>query len=315
MSAVKFRELTVALPASCNQGKIGIVTVTYNSEFVLPDFLDSLDRQDYVHYVLIVVDNASTDRTLTVLRERPGRDQIVIANSSNLGTAAGNNQGIRAAIEAGCEYVLLLNNDVVLDQQMLSCLLRGLSEHACSMAVPMMYFQEPRDVIWAAGGGFRPNSGFRIYHGHYGERDSPQSSLAARIEYAPTCCVLIRREVFSKVGLMDERYFVYSDDVDFMYRARAAGEPMYFIPEAKLWHKVNGLTGGAESDFSYFFAARGRALFLYKHFNRATAFLWTTFHAVFDLFRAVFRRSFRHGRAVKWRGMKEGKKVALDDQA
>lgn len=311
MSAARYRELAVTLPLSFISGKIGIVTVTFNSQAVLPDFFASLDRQTHTNFVLIAVDNASVDNTLALLEKHRSDRQVVIANSSNLGVAAANNQGIRAAVGAECEYVMLLNNDVTFERDMFAKLVEGLSAHTCSMTVPMMYFQDPPDRIWAAGGGFRPALGFSVYHRHAHEEDSPESKRAKRIDYTPTCSVLIRREVFAEVGLMDERYFVYCDDVDFMFRARQAGIPMFFIPDAKLWHKVNALSG-RESDFTYFYGARGRALFLYKHLNRAAAFIWTSLHAMYDFGRAVFRKSFRHPCKTKWRGMKEGRSVALN---
>jgi len=310
MSA-RYKDATVDLPKVFVSGKVGIVTVTFNSEAVLPEFFESLAAQSYNNFVLIAVDNASKDGTLSMLKENSSERRIVIANSTNRGVAEANNQGIRAAIELGCEYVMLLNNDVVVDRDMLARLVDGLSEHQCSMTSPMMYFHNPPDQIWAAGGGFRSRSGFRVYHRHAWEKDSPQSAREKRIDYTPTCCVLIQREVFVVIGLMDQRYFVYSDDVDFMFRARQAGLVMFFIPDAKLWHKVNGLTGGAKSDFSYFYNARGRALFLYKHLNRASAFFWATLHTGFDLLRAAFRTEFRHPCSVKRRGMREGRQTAL----
>lgn len=311
MGAHKYEELRIDLPLSFVSGKVGIVTVTYNSAPVLQQFFDSLDRQNYSNSILIAVDNASQDETLALLAAHTSERQIVIANDVNRGVAAGNNQGIRAAIEAGCEYVMLLNNDVVLDSEMIMRLAEALVRYSCGITVPMMYFYSPAERIWAAGGGFHSRSGLRTYHRYANEKDSAQSGQITRIDYTPTCCVLIRREVFANIGLMDERYFVYSDDVDFMFRAKQAGLSMFFIPGAKLWHRVNALTGGPQSDFSYYYAARGRALFLYKHMGRTSAWTWTTLHAALDLLRAIFSKNFRHPCAVKWRGMQDGRKVAL----
>ena len=306
----KYKEMTISLPPSFAAGKIGIVTVTYNSALMLHDFFESLDQQTYKDFIVFVVDNASKDATLKQLRERNSERLVIIDNETNMGVAAGNNQGIRYAVEAGCEYVLLINNDVLFDSEMIARLMRGMKESECSMTVPMIYFQVPSTRIWAAGGEFRTALGFSVSHRHANEEDSSAACQPTRIDYAPTCCVLIRREVFADVGLMDERYFVYSDDVDFMFRARRLHISMFLIPGAKLWHKVNGLTG-AESDFSYFYGARGRALFLYKHMGRLSAPFWRILHGAFDFGRAAIRKNFRHGCMVKWRGMKEGRKVAL----
>jgi GT2 family glycosyltransferase len=312
MGGVSYRDPTIELPAAVVPGKIGLVTVTYNSAVMLEEFFASLDVQSYRKFCLISVDNASTDGTVPLLHAYSGTEKFVIANCNNVGVAAANNQGIRAAIEVGCEYVLLINNDVVLDPELLAELVRGLADHSCEMTVPLIYFNEPRDRIWTAGGSFQPRLGFRVHHRGLDEEDRGQYTQPAKIDYAPTCCVLIRREVFGKIGLMDERYFVYADDVDFMYRARQAGVAMYYVPCGRLWHKVNGLTGGDVSDFSFYYNARGRALFLYKHLRGMNPSFWIWLHSLQDSMRAILHKNFRHPRKIKKRGMRDGRKIACD---
>jgi GT2 family glycosyltransferase len=310
MGGVSYRDPTIELPSAFFPAKIGVVTVTYNSAVMLDEFFASLDAQTYRQFCLISVDNASTDGTVPLLHAYSGVEQLVIANRTNLGVAAANNQGIRAAIEVGCEYVLLINNDVVLDSGLLAELVQGLADHGCDMAVPLIYFSDPPDRIWTAGGSFQPMLGFRVHHRGLDEDDRGQYNRPAKIDYAPTCCVLIRREVFGKIGLMDERYFVYADDVDFMYRARRAGVAMFYVPRGKLWHKVNGLTGGSVSDFSFYYNARGRALFLYKHFRGKNPFFWIWLHSLQDSIRAILHKNFRHPRKIKQQGMRDGRKMA-----
>ena len=312
MGGDRYRDPTINLPQAFVPRKIGLVTVTYNSATMLKEFFSSLDAQTYRQFCLVSVDNASTDSTVSLLHASSGAEHLVIANTTNVGVAAANNQGIRLAVDLGCEYVLLINNDVVLDPELLTELVRGLADCHCDMAVPLIYFNDPPNRIWTAGGSFQPRLGFRVQHRGLGEDDRGQYDRPVRIDYAPTCCVLIRREVFGKIGLMDERYFVYADDVDFMYRARHSGLIMYYVPRGKLWHKVNGLTGGGVSDFSFYYNARGRALFLYKHFRGKGPFLWIWLHSLQDLIRAILHKSFRQPRKVKQQGMRDGKKIACD---
>jgi GT2 family glycosyltransferase len=312
MGGASYCDSLMVLTSVFVKGKIGVVTVTYNSASMLDEFFSSLDAQTYHQFCLISVDNASTDNTVPLLKAYSGAEQVVIENTTNIGVAAGNNQGIRAAIDAECEYVLLINNDVVLDPGLFAELVQGLADHHCDMAVPLIYFMDPPDKVWTAGGSFQPKLGFRVRHRGMNEDDRGQFNTPTKIDYAPTCCVLIRREVFSKIGLMDERYFVYADDVDFMYRARRAGVTMYYVPRGKLWHKVNGLTGGSVSDFSFYYNARGRALFLHKHFRGKHPLFWICLHSLQDLIRAILHKSFRHPRKIKLRGMRDGRKVALE---
>jgi GT2 family glycosyltransferase len=234
----------------------------------------------------------------------------VIANQDNRGVATGNNQGIQAALDDGCGLVLLINNDTEFDPQLFELLADGLYEHNCDMVCPkILYFDEP-NRIWAAAGGFQPLLGFRNYHRGENQEDTGQFNDPCLVDYAPTCCILIRREVFERIGLMDERYFVYSDDADFMFRARREKLRVSFIPTAKLWHKVSSLTGGLESEFTCYHAARGRALFLYKNLGRFRGGFWAAVTDFVYRMRPIMGKDTERRCALKREGLRDGKKLA-----
>jgi GT2 family glycosyltransferase len=291
--------------------KIGVVTVTYNSSGVLPDFLSSLDNQTYRDFTIYAVDSGSSDDSVSVLKSHGIPNLKVIVNYDNVGIAKGNNQGIQRALDEGCQSILLLNNDVAFGPDLLYQLLKGLEDNSCDMTVPLIYFYDHPTRIWAAGGGFQSLLCYRNYHRGEGAEDKGQYNKTVKAAFAPACCILIRREVFEAIGPMDERFFVYSDDVDFMYRALRAGLSMFVIPSAKLWHKVHTLTGGSVSDFTLFYGSRGRALFLYKHFGRITAGFWTTLYCLFCRARPLFGRDTWHRSSVRIKGTQEGRTVAL----
>lgn len=256
------------------EGLIGVVTVTYNSAGVLPDFLRCLFAQSHTDFRLFAVDNASSDTTIEMLNGCLDERLTVIANPDNRGVAEGNNQGIRAALAAGCSGVLLLNNDTEFSETLIEQLCEGMSRFQCDMICPkMLYFDEPAR-IWAAGGYFQPRLGYRALHYGQDEIDRGQFNQARRVTYVPTCCVLIRAELFDYVGLMDADYFVYSDDRDFMYRAYKAGATLWYLPEASLLHKVGRLTGGGDSPFSIRYATRNMAYFQLKHLTPWRAAFW-----------------------------------------
>lgn len=250
---------------------VGVVTVTFNSAGVLPDFLRSILPQTHRNFILFAVDNASNDNSAEILRACVDERLQVIANSENKGVAEGNNQGIRQALEAGCTSVLLLNNDTEFGPTLLAQLLQGLEDHRVDMICPkMMYFDEP-ERIWAAGGKFLPLRGYLSKCFGEGEIDCGQYDVPRLVTETPTCCVLIRKRVFERIGLMDERYFVYLDDSDFMYRAMRANIKMMYLPNAKLLHKIGRSTGGEESSFTVHYGTRNRIFFQIKHFG----ILWT----------------------------------------
>ncbi|MBC8266996.1 MAG: glycosyltransferase family 2 protein [Flavobacteriales bacterium] len=223
--------------------KIGLVTITYNSDDVLKPFLDCVWKQSHNNIVLYVIDNASTDNTLSVLEKEQDSRLIIIKNKSNYGVAKANNQGIKKAIEDGCDQVLIINNDVEFEREMISKLLKVQNEKNCSLVTPkMMYFDNPKK-IWYAGSWFVKSKGFLPLHRGMEEIDTGQYDEIKKIEYAPTCCLLAKKEIFEDIGFMDEKYFVYFDDTDFSYRIFKNGKhKMYYAPNISFFHKVGSLT-------------------------------------------------------------------------
>ena len=244
---------------------IGIVTVTYNSAEVLEDFFSSLLAQTDGNFHLYVVDNASRDQTLEQLSQISDPRLTVFANTDNIGVAAGNNQGIGAALRDGCHSVLLLNNDVVFPPELLATLSNGLNAADCDMVTPKIHFFETPRTLWYAGGYFNPLQAFAGVHYGLGEPDRGQYDQIRAVAYAPTCCMLIRRSVFEKIGLMDSAYFAYYDDTDFCFRAMNAGLRLVYLPEATLLHKVSSLTGGDESPFTIKYMTRNRVYYIRKN--------------------------------------------------
>lgn len=274
---------------------IGVVTVTFNSAEVLPDFLRCMIFQTHGDFILFAVDNASTDNTLGMLHDLADDRLHIIANGDNRGFAEGSNQGIRAAMKAGCSSVLILNNDTEFDASLLAGLYEGLTSHNVDMTCPKMMFHNQPDRIWAAGGGFQPWAGYRSVH--YGERelDVGRYDKPRFVKFAPGCCVLIRTSVFESNGLFDKRYFVYAEDTDFMYRAMRAGHKLLYLPNVRLLHKVSSLTGGEDSQFATRFGTRNRLFFLLKHFGLVRTLPWIILCQI-----EWFLRSFDKQLGSKW---------------
>ncbi len=246
-----------------NRKLVGVVTVTYNSTSVIDDFAKSLLKQTYADFVLYVVDNASSDGTLSHFDGYQDPRIVLIRNQNNVGVAEGNNIGIRAALKDGCHSVLLINNDTVFDSDLLEKLTAGLGEHKCDMVVPKILFFDEPDKIWCAGGYFNTWRGCGNHFG-MGDKDNGQFDSARAVGYSPTCCMLIKREVFDRVGLMDSTYFLYFDDTDFCLRARKAGVRLFYHPSARLRHKVSSLTG-VTSSFALRYTTRNHVYYVLKH--------------------------------------------------
>jgi GT2 family glycosyltransferase len=286
--------------------QIGVVTVTYNSAGVLLDFLRCMAAQTHREYILFAVDNASQDDTLSILRGCSDNRIRIIANSENRGVAEGNNQGIRAALESRCASVLLINNDTEFGPTLVAQLDEGLNEHLVEMTCPKMMFYDDPERIWAAGGKFQPWRAHRSIHLGEGEIDCGQYDKPRLITYVPTCCVLIKREVFERVGVMDERYFVYWDDTDFMYRSMKAGVKLLYLPQAKLLHKVASLTGGSMTPFAIRYGTRNSLYFLLKHFGLVLSLPWLALSQMVWCQKLIFKRQPKSWFSLKQSAFQEG---------
>ena len=250
-----------------NCSKIGIVTVLYNSENVLKEFFETLNIQTYKNLVLYIVDNKSPDNSLLIskkLAKTLNFETIIIENNENFGVAKGNNIGIKQALKDNCEMILLSNNDIVLEENTIDLLLNGLNEENATMSVPKIYMYQS-NKIWCAGGDFNHKNGTTSHRG-IGNFDSGEYDKREYVEYTPTCFMLIKSSVFDRVGYMDEKYFVYFDDTDFLYRAIIKNtEKLVYIPQSTIQHNDGSSTGGLYSPFSIFFMNRNRLYFSYKN--------------------------------------------------
>ena len=231
--------------------KIGVVTITYNSENVLDDFLQCVWKQSHSEFMLYIIDNASSDNTKQRLEKENSSRIVRIYNNVNKGVASANNQGIKKALSDKCDYVLLLNNDVVFEDNLFSKLISGILNTKASIVAPKIMYYDSKDIIWFAGSFFNKFKGLIPLHIGFQEKDVGQYNKVQQIEYAPTCCALIKKELFEQVGFMDANYFVYFDDTDFFYRVlKTNNNPVFYLPKIKFYHKVGSLTKSNASSYT-----------------------------------------------------------------
>ncbi|WP_248464289.1 glycosyltransferase family 2 protein [Pectobacterium versatile] len=251
-----------------NIPKVGLVTVLYNGVEVLADFFKSLSSQEFPNYILYVIDN-SPDAVAIDMSRRLAREYSIPCVfhkcESNIGVAAGNNIGIKRSIKDGCDYTILLNNDIDFNHNTLSDLISFTRLHNEKLVVPKIYYAGT-NRIWMAGGKLSKYKGSTTHRGE-GEVDSGAYDSIEYIDYAPTCFMLIDNSVFSTVGFMDEKYFVYYDDTDFVYRATKWGYKICYFPDVLINHKVSISTGGDRSPFSIYYGNRNRFYFINKNYT------------------------------------------------
>lgn len=230
--------------------KIGVVTVTYNSDKVLQPFLSDLFAQSFHNFNLYVIDNASEDKTLKILDDLNDNRVNQIRNHSNIGVAAANNIGIKKALEDKCSHILILNNDIEFPNSLFKDMLVSIKKENCSMITPKIMYHSDKDIIWYAGGGFKKSNGYLPYHTGFNENIKNNNYQSLYVDYASTCCLLIKKDVFETIGYMDEKYFVYFDDTDFLFRVKKEGvHKIYYDSQITLFHKVGSLTKSLTKEF------------------------------------------------------------------
>lgn len=243
---------------------ISVVILNWNNWQETLDCLKQLEDIAYPQEKLrvIVVDNGSTDDSISHLRGIAG--SILVELPENLGFAGGTNAGIRHAMQSGCDYILLLNNDVVLTRDFIAPLLERLERNPrAGLASPKICYASQPSTLWYAGGKFHPPRILGELTG-MGEPDSGQNDLPRQVDFAVGTCMLVRSQVFREIGLLDSRLFFYHEDVDFSYRALQAGYEVWYEPKSVILHKVSASTSANLPQRTYL-DAQARTVFLRKH--------------------------------------------------
>jgi GT2 family glycosyltransferase len=258
---------------------IGLVTINYNSEKETHACLVSLQKMKVPEgftLQITVVDNASTTPFTLSFSEK--KNWVTLLRSEkNLGFTGGNNIGIQSVLAKGCEYILLLNNDTIVDENLLINLLGYLqSDEKIGGVVPKIYFAKGHEfhkekykkedlgnVFWYAGGMVDYANVFTRHRG-VDEVDHGQYNTPEKVDFATGCCLLLKREVLEKVGVFDNNYFLYFEDGDLSQRIRKAGYTLWYVPSAIVWH-VNAASSGSGSTLHDYYLTRNRMYFGMKY--------------------------------------------------
>lgn len=293
--------------------KVGLVTVLYNSDRVLEGFFKSLSVQTFKDYKLYIIDNSPSAETDKVISQYtasyPILEYIHIKSSGNIGVAAGNNVGIKAALKDDSDYILLLNNDIEFEQcNLIEELVKQAELRNESLIIPKILFYDSRK-IWMAGGRMLYFKGATQHIGE-GKDDSNIYDKEGYYNYAPTCFMLISKEVFKSVGMMDEKYFVYYDDTDFIFRAGKKNYRILYLPKLVVLHKVSSSSGGDMSTFGMYYLTRNRLYFVNKNFKKFKKLSPILYSYLAPLIRSIFYS--KELRKALFRGIKDGTKLIFN---
>lgn len=212
----------------------------------------------------IVVDNGSTDGTPDAVRTTFAAVEV-LETGRNLGFTGGNNVGLRFALDRGADFVLLLNNDTVVDPRFLAEMIAVATvSDEIGFVSPKIYFLDPPDLLWFAGARFSSRTGYGRVIG-YREPDRGQYDNVRTIDRPCGCAVLVSRRLCREAGLMDDRLFLYADEVEWMLRARKHGFKACYAPNAKVWHKVSASVGRESHPDAFYYGVRNTLYALNAH--------------------------------------------------
>ncbi|MCH7640858.1 glycosyltransferase family 2 protein [Patescibacteria group bacterium] len=273
--------------------KVAVIILSWNVKKDTIETIKSLLKSEIKGFSLevVVVDNGSTDGSPQAIkklfRELKLKKEVslkLIELHKNVGFAEGNNVGMRYALRSRVDYVVLLNDDTIVDKNLIVSLVEAAKRYKKAGAIsPKIYFvkgyefhkerykkSELGNVIWYAGGDIDWDN---VYGSNYGvdEVDRGQHDEVRETDFTTGCCVIFPERVLKSVGLYDKRYFAYLEDADLSQRIREAGWKVLYSPNAHLWHKV-AQSSGIGSDLNDYFLTRNRMLFGMRYASLRTRF-------------------------------------------
>lgn len=215
--------------------KVAIIIVNWNGKADTLECLFSLGEDTYQNKQIIVVDNGSTDDSVSVIRAAYPV-VTVLETGANLGFTGGNNVGIDYALKQGADYVFLLNNDTTVEPDALIALVEAAEvDLSYGLLTPVIHYFDTPAEAWFAGSQMNLARGVAFQDNHnIPERNQPPHA----IPWACGCAMLVRSEVIKRVGGFDDRYFLNWEDADLSVRIRAQGHILGIVPQARIYHKV-----------------------------------------------------------------------------
>jgi len=242
-----------------NFPKAYVVILNWNGLDDTIECIKSVKNISYPNYGIILVDNGSKDSPVDSIK-KICKDIIFIDNKSNLGFAEGNNVGIRVALDNEARYIWLLNNDTIVHRDALTAMI-DVGERIPKSGIlgSKIYYYDKPDFIWFAGATINWKRAVS-YHTGINQKDHPQYGVLNEVDRITGCSMVVKRELCENIGLMDEKLFLYVEEVDWCIRARNAGYKVIYVPDSKVYHKISSSTG---EDFSIIYNYYNTRNFLY----------------------------------------------------
>lgn len=264
-----------------NSSKVGVIVLNLNGAGVLENCLRSIEKISYPNVEVVVVDNGSTDGSASIVEEK-FPDFRLVENGKNLGVPEGHNVGIRHCLQLGAEFILALNNDLIVDRDVVNELLRCSMDSSIGISGPIIYCADKPQVVQTAGGIIRWTGG-SVSHLLAGETTVPACE-AFDVDYVQF--QFIRTDILRRIGFFDPDYFAYWEDVDLCIRAKRAGYRVVSVPTARVWHEGSHTAKKMRGLIPYYMV-RNRFRFMKKWATGAQYSVFVAYFSFFEFWREL----------------------------
>ena len=307
--------------------RVTIIILNWNGWSDTIECIESVFQIDYNNFKVLLIDNNSTDDSIQKIKDYAEgklkvrskffiykkdnkpieissyiheeleskkdltniKQLILIKNEINYGFAEGNNIGIRFALKnLNPDYILLLNNDTVVDKDFLkSLILEGEKKKNVGLLGPKIYYYDNPDIIWCIGGKIDWKFARGLHIGN-NKPDNGQYNKKKNFDYISGSSLLIKREVIDDIGLLDENFFLYFEETDLALRATRKGYENLYVPNAKIWHKVSKSGGGMSKPIGLYYITRNRWLFMKKWARKSDFLIFVTLQILIAIILPIF---------------------------
>ena len=286
-----------------------IVILNYNDFNETISCLKSIDKVSYVNYRIVIVDNCSTDNSIKHIKnyfskinqkyKYHNNASKLISNNSKIniiksdyngGYGYGNNIGIRFSMLNNTDYVLIINNDTVVN----SCFLTNMinqyenSSNIGILSSKICFYEDP-EIIWFNGGSFSKLSS-KIIHYNFNEKDSGQVT-EKEITFITGCLWLIPNHIIKEVGYINEDYFMYIEDLEYCYRVLSHGYKLNICNESIIYHKKKiDYNQRNQSTFSKYYISKNKVKFIIKYYKSYFKIISLIYTIVLVPIRLLFKK-------------------------
>jgi GT2 family glycosyltransferase len=287
-----------------------VLILTWNTREEVLTCIKHAVVADYANYEVVVIDNASRDGTSAAVREKYP-DVTLLENPTNLGYAGGNNKGLKYALEHGADYMLIINSDTIMPPDLLTKIVRmaSSSDDIAAVGAKNLKMDDP-STLWGAYAELVYGRELLNAVGR-GQPDGPEYGVVKDVDGVSGSSMLLSRRAVEDVGLLDEMFFMYHEDLDWCQRAISKGYRCVYAGTAHILHKGSSSTGMTRA--GHYFLARNAIIFARRHGNLLqflSVVVSTLWYAVRREVKYWLRLEKKDEHSLLWRGFMDGLREA-----